>query len=74
MTDHWADVRERSRRRYLLKRTTVPVPVDQLERLLADADALVAVVRIAQEQFGEYGQYTNKQMGEALAALPEHLR
>ena len=48
--------------------------VDTAIRLLRERNALLAVVRLAQEAFGEDGQYGPGALGDALAALPEHLR
>ena len=69
MTDPWADVRQ-----------TIDIPIAnadalqlELERLLADSDALLAVklaAALTVERFGAEGA----ELRIALAALPEHLK
>ncbi|KKL48473.1 hypothetical protein LCGC14_2325200 [marine sediment metagenome] len=65
MTDPWAEMREF---------TFYFDDGDKARSLLRDADALLAVVQLAQEAFGKDGQYGPGALGDALAALPEHLK
>ncbi len=87
MSEPWADVREwlnAENTRYVMPRTVTES--ENVENLLADADALLAVVRDRQEHYSnmplilegdsaiEVALWMMQGWDEALAALPEHLR
>ena len=76
VTDPWADVRERHAGGPPMPEMTVSAGDYERDvgRLLTDADALLAVVRLAQEALDEDGQYGPGALGDALAALPEYLK
>ena len=83
MTDLWADVRDRSYTKDDLADGETTRLWQDVKPLLADADALLAVVRAAQGlkqvwlDKGHGGQAeveAHRKIYKALAALPKHLR
>lgn len=84
MTDPWEDVRYLSEKRPRGPWGTIAQV--EIERLLTDADALLAVVRAAEELEIAYDMRTSERsvaegssreleyLQDTLAALPEHLR